>query len=242
VLCERRPRTGGQVADAASAPGREEFGALVEDLLEECLRLGVDVRTDTEVDLAAIQRHEPDVVVLAAGARPALPGWAAGLDRVVDVRDVLRDSADPSGVVLVYDELGFHHGTSVAELLAARGCTVQIMTPGMVVGQDLGLTLDMPGFHRRAHDAGIVFSTDRTVLDAVASTSGIRVTVLNHPVGTISEVTCDWVVCAVPPVPEDGLWTALRDHDVPVHRIGDCVAPRRAHAAVLEGHRVGVAL
>src|SRR5699024_4596042 len=152
VLCERRPRTGGQVADAASAPGREEFGALVEDLLQACLRLGVDVRTGTEVDLAAIQRHEPDVVVLAAGGRPALPGWAAGLDRVVDVREVLRDSADPSGAVLVYDELGFHHGTSVAQLLAARGCTVQVMTPGMVVGQDLGLTLDMPGFHRRAHD------------------------------------------------------------------------------------------
>jgi mycofactocin system FadH/OYE family oxidoreductase 2 len=242
VLCERLPRTGGQLADAASAPGREEFGALVEDLLDECLRLGVDVRTGTEVDLAAIQRQEPDVVVLAAGARPALPGWAAGLDRVVDVRDVLRGSADPSGVVLVYDELGFHQGTSVAELLAAEGCVVEIMTSGMVVGQDLGLTLDMPGFHCRARGAGIRLSTDRTVLGAAAAPSGVRLTVLHHLVGVVSEVACDWVVCAVPPVPENELWTELRSHDVPVHRIGDCVAPRRAHAAVLEGYRVGAAL
>jgi mycofactocin system FadH/OYE family oxidoreductase 2 len=242
VLCERRPRTGGQVADAASAPGREEFGAVVHDLLAECLRLGVDVRVATTVDLPTVQREEPDVVVLATGARPALPGWARGLDRVVDVRDVLRGGADPSGTVLVYDELGFHQGTSVAELLAARGCVVEIMTPGMVVGQDLGLTLDMPGFHRRAREAGIGFSTDRTVLGAAAAASGVRLTVLHHPVGAVSEEARDWVVCAVPPVPENELWTELCTHDVPVHRIGDCVAPRRAHAAVLDGHRVGAAL
>lgn len=27
-----------------------------------------------------------------------------------------------------------------------------------------------------------------------------------------------------------------------VHRIGDCLSPRRAHAAVLGGHQVGLAL
>ena len=27
-----------------------------------------------------------------------------------------------------------------------------------------------------------------------------------------------------------------------VHRVGDCLAPRRAHAAVIEGERVGAAL
>lgn len=242
VLCERLPRTGGQVADAASAPGRAEFGALVRDLLAECLRLGVDVRTGAAVDVSVVARERPDVVVLATGARPALPAWAAGLDRIVDVRDVLRGRAEPSGTVLVYDELGFHQATSVAELLAARGCAVEIMTPGMVVGQDLGLTLDMELFHRRGHEAGIALATDRTVLDAAVAASGVRLTVLHHPVGALSGTTYDWVVCAVPPAPENELWTALRGQEVPVHRIGDCVAPRRAHAAVADGHRVGVAL
>jgi 2,4-dienoyl-CoA reductase (NADPH2) len=27
-----------------------------------------------------------------------------------------------------------------------------------------------------------------------------------------------------------------------VHRVGDCLAPRRAHAAVIEGHRVAVSI
>ena len=61
--------------------------------------------------------------------------------------------------------------------------------------------------------------------------------------GRALELACDWVVCAVPPEPEDGLWHALRRcAPFEVHRVGDCLAPRRAHAAVIEGDRVGVAL
>ncbi len=42
--------------------------------------------------------------------------------------------------------------------------------------------------------------------------------------------------------PEDDLWRALDGAPFEVHRIGDCLAPRRAHAAVIEGHRVAVSL
>ena len=55
----------------------------------------------------------------------------------------------------------------------------------------------------------------------------------------------DWVVCATPPRADDELWRALVGAGRPVpavHRVGDCVAPRRAHAAVIEGERVGAAL
>jgi hypothetical protein len=144
----------------------------------------------------------------------------------------------PYGRVLVYDELGFHQAPAVAELLAARGCTVEIMTPGMVVAQDLGTTLDMELFHRRAHAAGIALTTDRVITAA----AGGEVTVLHHTVGTETRVRYDRVVCATPPDPDDTLWSVLRGGGRPVHRIGDCLAPRRVHAAVIEGHRVGVSL
>ena len=42
--------------------------------------------------------------------------------------------------------------------------------------------------------------------------------------------------------PEDALWHELADAEFAVHRVGDCLAPRRAHAAVVEGHRVAAAL
>ena len=40
----------------------------------------------------------------------------------------------------------------------------------------------------------------------------------------------------------EGLWRALVDQPFELHRVGDCLAPRRAHAAVIEGHRVAVSL
>ncbi len=237
TLCERDEVTGGQVRLAATAPGRGELVAMVDAPLAECRRLGVDIRTGVDVDAAEVARLSPDVVVLATGAVPARPSWAGELERVVDVRDVLTGRAAPSGRVLVYDELGFHQATSVAELLAARGCTIEILTPGLVVGQDLGITLDMENFHRRASAAGITMTTDRVIVDA---RDGVALDVLHHTTGEVAQVRHDWVVCAVHPRPDDALWHRLRG--VPVHRIGDCLAPRRVHSAVIEGERVGASL
>ncbi len=187
---------------------------------------------------------DPDVVVLATGARPARPWWAAALERIVDVRDVLEGRATPSGRVLVVDELGFHQATSVAELLADRGCQVEVVTNGMVVGQDLGITLDLETWNVKARSKGIEQSTDLVVMGARAGSQGegVELDLLHHPTGVTSPETVDWVVCAVHQAPEDELWNDLRDAPFEVHRIGDCVTPRRAHAAVIEGERVAVAL
>jgi pyruvate/2-oxoglutarate dehydrogenase complex dihydrolipoamide dehydrogenase (E3) component len=187
-------------------------------------------------------------VVLATGARPQPPYWAGGHPRVVDVRDVLEGRAAPTGAVVVVDDLGFHQATSVAELLADRGCAVEIITAGMVVGQDLGITLDMETFNVRAHAKGIRQSTDLVVVGASSEdadadgSGGVDLSLLHHPTGQPAQRHCDWVVCAIHQAPEDELWKQLQDAPFEVHRVGDCVTPRRAHAAVIEGHRAAVAL
>ena len=65
--------------------------------------------------------------------------------------------------------------------------------------------------------------------------------VLHPPTGVVED-RYDWVVCAVPGTPVDGLWRALRGADVPVYRVGDCLAQRRVDDAVREGERVAAAL
>jgi len=243
TLYERAPTLGGQVAVAASVPSRAEFLDLTRNLAARARHLGVDVRTGVAADVAMLRAGNPDAVILATGARPARPWWAGDLDRVVDVRDVLEGRARPSGQVVVVDELGFHQATSVAELLADRGCDVEIVTPGMVVGQDLGITLDLETWNVKAHERGIRQSTDLVPMGAAATGDGrVTLTLQHHPTGTERTRTADWVVCAVHQRPEDELWHALRGAPFPVHRVGDCLAPRRAHAAVVEGHRVAVAL
>lgn len=242
TLFERETRLGGQVRTAAAARMRGEFGVMADDLERECRRAGVIVRTAVVVDAALLHRLAPDVVIVATGARPRRPAWAGDRPEAVDVRDVLEGRAAPTGRVLVFDELGFHQGTSTAETLAARGCAVTVATPAMIVGQDLGLTLDTEGWERRAHAAGIALVTDVVPMGIDATESGIRVRLLHHPTGTTTDPEFDAVVCSVHQDPVDDLWKELSGSRFEVHRIGDALAPRRAHAAVIEGDRVAVAL
>ncbi|TCK20111.1 mycofactocin system FadH/OYE family oxidoreductase 1/mycofactocin system FadH/OYE family oxidoreductase 2 [Pseudonocardia endophytica] len=234
TLYERGPSTGGQVALAAVAPGRSEIGAAVDDLAAACARSGVTIRTGHEVRSIDDVDPSTDAVVLATGSVSSVPHW--GGPGVVPVHDVLSGTASPTGRVLVVDELGFHQATSVAELLARRGCDVEIVTPALVVGQDLGLTLDREGFRRRAHAAGIVATADRVVV----AVEDRVVTLLHHPTGAHEHRRVDAVVHALSTTPCDDLWTVLRRGPIPVHRIGDCLAPRRVDAAIREGERVAV--
>ena len=111
----------------------------------------------------------------------------------------------PFGDVMVIDEIGFHHATSVAELLADRGCAVEIVTPGMVVGQDLGVTLDMENWWIRANDKGIVQRTDLVPMGM----DGRSITLLHHPTGEHVTSSPDWVVLAVPQRPVEWLYHDL---------------------------------
>ena len=240
TVCEREVAAGGQVRLAATVPNRAELGDLVRNQLTESARLGVTIEYGVNVWPGLVRERKPDHVVVATGAEPAQPWWIAddAASQVADVRHVLDGSVEPHGSIVLVDEIGFHHATSVAELLADRGCTVEIVTPGMVVGQDLGITLDMENWWMRAHSKGIVQSTD---LVPMGFTAG-ELTLLHHPTGVNQTRRPDWVVLAVPPNPVEWLYKELKAEGISVQRVGDCVAPRRAHAAVIDGDRVGASL
>ena len=239
TVCEKEAEPGGQIRLAAAVPNRAELGDLVRNQLAECRRLGVTIEYGVGVWPGLVTERRPDHVIVATGAEPNRPWWVpADQDNVCDVRAVLDGSAEPFGSVVVIDEIGFHHATSVAELLADRGCAVEVVTNGMVVGQDLGITLDMEGWWMRAGAKGIVQSTDLVPMGM----EGRTLKLLHHPTGVEQTRTPDWVVLAVPANPVEWLYFDLLTAGVSVERIGDCVAPRRAHAAVIDGERVGAAL
>lgn len=238
TVCEREGQPGGQVRLAASVPNRAELGDLVRNQVSECRRLGVEICFGVTLDSAEVVRRRPDKVVVATGAVAARPWWAGDAPNLCDIREVLEGVAAPSGSVVVIDEIGFHHATSVAELLADRGCEVEVIASGMVVGQDLGITLDMETWWIRAGAKGIAQSTELVPMALVEGVLQLQ----HHPTGQMVERTPDWIVCAVPAVPAEQLYFELRAAGLDVDRVGDCVAPRRAHAAVIEGERAGAAV
>ena len=246
TVYEQQSHAGGQVRLAASVPNRAELGDMVRNQLTECRRLGVTINYGVGVWAGFVSEKAPDHVIVATGAEPQRPWWVpADAANVADVSQILDGSLAVAGsgaggpasgdAVVVVDEIGFHHATSVAELLADRGCRVEIVTPGMVVGQDLGITLDMENWWMRATSKGIVQSTDLVPMGL----AGNELTLLHHPTGQNQIRHLDWLVLAIPMSPVEWLYHDLKAAGINVQRVGDCVAPRRAHAAVVDGERVG---
>ncbi len=72
---------------------------------------------------------------------------------------------------------------------------------------------------------------------------GGELNLLHHPTGTDRTRSPDWIVMATNPRPADELYFELKGAATSrprlLRRVGDCLAPRRAHAAVIDGNRVG---
>jgi thioredoxin reductase len=237
TLLERGPALGGQALLAERLPGRADFGLMTRWLVSRVERLPIDVRLKTEATRATILGLGADAVVIATGSPPpAVPDWvsAAVRSRVVTAWDVVA-GVTPSGMtVTVIDADGEHEGPGTAELLAAEGRRVTLVTAFEFVAFYANY-LSRIGIMRRLGQAGV-----RLVTAAVPRRfDGAALDVENLYARTIETIPTEAVVLAGPNRASAALADVLRT-DVPeLHVIGDAYAPRKAAAAVHEGHRVG---
>lgn len=124
ILMEANSMLGGQMVAAASGRSRPHIGGHIAWLRRELVRLAVDVRLNTMVDLASIYEAAPDLLVFATGARNFVPdaARAIGVRSVTDL-DVLEGRApvEPGSRVIVYDAEAYHRGGGVAVYAAESG-------------------------------------------------------------------------------------------------------------------------
>ncbi len=241
-LYERQHELGGQINLIVRVPSRVEFGDASRNLQREIQEAGVEVHTGVEVTAEMVEREQPDAVIIATGSRPALPPMpGADLPFVATVWQVIQGekTAQPGEYVIVYDQIGFHQATSTAELLAEKGCRVEIVTPQFFVGGDLSITLDIELWYRRALARGIHL-TPNYFLAGLGPNS---VTIINNYTGQPRQLeNVALVVMVSPQVANDTLYHQLQGKMKQLHRIGDCVAPRRVEHAILDGERAARAL
>ncbi len=233
-LVDRSVQVGGMLRTAARLPGHRPAAALVEWLSAECSAYGVTLEaghevSDAEID-AALARSAP--VVLATGSRPA--PYAVPVDStaaVLDAPELLEANAAAPlhGPVLVHDPVGGPVGVGIAEWLATKGGDVALVTPDQVAGSQLSMTGDLADANVRLQRLGVRREL-RTLIRSVEDGSAL----LEHVwTGQQHRVPCVAVVDCGHRLPEDRL--ALTRPGLP--RAGDCVAPRTALEAVLEGRR-----
>lgn len=237
-LFEASERTGGMVRVAARGAGWARLGLLVDWLDAECRREGVEVVTGHRVEPGDVAAGH---VVVATGSRPGVRGYTATkAAQVVTAPEALDDPEGlPAGDVLVWDPIGGPIGVSVAETLRALGRTVHLVTPDHVVGNELARAGDLAPANVRLQQAGVELHR-RSILRGVKKGA---VTLEDRFDGTLRALGAAVVVDAGHRLPDDEMWEALHARaDLHVQRVGDCVAPRTIHEAILEGRRAALAL
>ena len=235
VVLEAAERLGGQLHLAARLPHRESFLEIVGFLTRQTAKLGVEVRLGRRADVAAVQAERPDAVVVATGSHPELPDdLAGGSGPIVHVSDVVSGAARVGSRVLVVDQDGHLRGAGVADLLAGQGHRVRIATEQLYVGQGIDMKTLYP-LQRRLREQGVELLASARFAGWDAGRPVVADVFTGAP-RTLDDV--DTVVWAAPGRAVADLVEPLREAGLPVHAVGDCVAPRRVEHAVHEGHMV----
>lgn len=247
TVFEARSRLGGQVRWWEAAESRGELVGIV-DWLEERLRAeGVEIRTSTRVDGAALMPF--DAVVVATGSRALDHGltmlepdrWehdrvpGTELDHVRTYHEWLdRPAVDPGTPVLVFDAMGGRQGAVVAEALAQRRAQVVFATQLGQASPELASSRDWGKVHGLLRRLGVRFVVDHK-LDRITPDEAVLTDVYT---GETQAVDAALVVLVVGAAAEDRLFHALAgDGRRDLHLIGDAMAPRRVSDAIREGER-----
>jgi 2,4-dienoyl-CoA reductase-like NADH-dependent reductase (Old Yellow Enzyme family)/thioredoxin reductase len=232
IVLERADAIGGQVRLAGRAPAHRELAESLSRNYEAQLdRPNVELRLGEEADADAIAGLEPDLVVLAIGARPAPPPQPLDGVEVAQVWDALA-GARPAGRILIADWGGDPAALDCAELLAAEGRDVTLAVGAVTPGETLH-QYTRNEYIARLCRAGVRIE-HYLGLDG-AGEGVVRFRNIFAP-DLRTEIAADALLVALGRVPDDHLADALRARGgLVVEEAGDCRSPRSIEEAVLEG-------
>ncbi|MDN5895800.1 MAG: NADH:flavin oxidoreductase [Nocardioides sp.] len=264
TVLEANDQPGGQVLLASAAPRRRDLIGIIDWRVAEAKVLGVDLRLGTYADPDDVRALDPDVVIIATGGLPNTGVLGVGRELVLDTWDVLAGDRHPKGSVLVHDDNGNEAALGVVELLAGRGCAVELVTPERTVGVGVG-GMNSPGYLAAFGDHDVRITLATRLRSVVRAAGGGLVAELgsDYTARTWSR-TVDAVVVEHGTVANDELYFSLvpgsvnlgevsqpallegRPQEVRTNptgtyqlfRIGDAVCSRNIHAATYDALRL----
>lgn len=259
TLFEKEKLTGGQINIAAKATWREALSGIPRWLHAQVVKNGVALKLGTEATNALVAAENPDVVIVATGGRPSL-GHAKGFEHAISTWDVLTGAVEPTETVLVYDEMGQHNASSTAEVLAKRGCLVEIATHDRMIGEEIGTT-NQPIHIRELFKLGVVMTPNMELIEIYPEGNRMIAALRNCYTDAEEERVVDRVVVDYGTLPVDALYHGLKDlssnkgqidqdaliagrpqpnggDGFALYRLGDVLAGRNIHAAIYDALRL----
>ncbi len=263
VVFEAAGEPGGQVRLTALSPRRREMLGLIDWRMRECQSLGVEFRFETPAEETEVLGERPDLVLIATGGLPHTGVLERGNDLVSSAWDVIAGAIKPSGRVLLFDDAGDHAGLQAAEMIAAAGAQLEIMTPDRSFAPEV-MAMNLVPYMRSLQKRDVTFTVTFRLRSVERSGNELRAAVGSDYGGVSKERRVDHVIVNHGTLPNDELYFALKpgarnlgaiDHDrliaglaqnaainpegrYQLFRIGDAVAARNTHAAIYDALRL----
>lgn len=268
IVFEAAPEAGGQLRLAARSAARRDLIGIVDWRLTESARSDVTFRYNTFAEEATVSAEDPDVIIIATGGVPDTGFLTSGSELVVDTWDVIAGSRRLTGDVLLYDDHGGHSAMDAAAAVADSGARLHIVTPERTLAMDVGGVNYPRYFAILANNRVRTTLLERLRSVRRAPDGRLVATLFNEYAELETELTVDHVVVEHGTLPNDELYLALvpgsrnlgavdhralldlRPQQLSPHeagryqlfRLGDAIASRNVHAAVLDAYRLALAI
>lgn len=261
VLCEAGAELGGQVLIGATGAWRKDLAGIVSWRVAELERLNVAIHLNRYMDIADVTAEHPDIVIVATGGIPDLE-WLNGSELCTSAWDLLTGNAPMRENVLVYDGTGRHPGLLAAEKIASAGRPITLVTIDGYIAAELTYA-ERVAWKRHLYKPNISILVDHRLAGIRRDGNQLAATLVNEMTLTETTVTADQIVVEHGTVPCDDLYKSLRPlssndgvTDIAallagqpqptangsarfeLHRIGDAVASRNVHSAILDALRL----
>ena len=265
IVFEAQPAPGGQVRLTAQSPRRREMMSIIDWRMAQCAARDVVFRFNTWAEGEDITALDPDVVIIATGGLPNTAFFETGEDapHVVTAWDLISGDVKPAQNILIYDESGDHPALQAAEVAAAAGAKVEIMTPDRVFAPDV-MAMNLVPYMRALQDKDVTFTVTRRLLNVDRSGNRLTATIGTDYSDLTVRQDYDQVVVNYGTMPLDDLYLDLKplssnggavDYEdliagarqkvvrnpqgaFQLFRIGDAVSARNTHAAIYDALRL----
>jgi hypothetical protein len=223
----------------------------------------VTFRFNTWAEAGDVLALQPDVVIVATGGLAQKPELAAGGDLTVTAWDILSGDARPGTNVLLYDDAGDHTALQAAEVLAAAGARVEVMTPDRSFAPEV-MGMNLVPYMRSLQGKSVTFTVTYRLLSVARDGNLLQARIgSDYRTDWSEERHFDQIVVNHGTEPNAGLYFDLRplsenlgavDYDALIagrpqtggagpkgfrlYRIGDAVESRNTHAAIYDALRL----
>jgi 2,4-dienoyl-CoA reductase-like NADH-dependent reductase (Old Yellow Enzyme family)/thioredoxin reductase len=231
-LFEKRSVLGGQLLPGSIPGHKKELRSLIKFQKNRIEKFGVTCHLNCAVKATDIQRFKPDVVVLATGSQPLIPPVdGINSSNVLTYEDVLN-GVPPSLKKAVIIGAGAT-GLELALHLTEYGCQVSVVEMLTKIGGGLeAMTKKILLRRLKKIQVNILNETELIRIE----NSGALVT---RSDGCQMLLEAEKVILATGTRPCNDLYHKVKAMGYETYRIGDCLEPRNAKEAILEGAVLG---